>query len=265
MLEKSGYQKMMTSWAEKRRNIDDAVASLPVPMRTQAVGRLAKLKPVVPATEGLNVFKVAKDFETTHFTVGIDDKTGAIRKLARNGREWASAEHPLALFSYQTLSADDYAKFMASYVTSKADWAPQDFGKPNIEHFGAKSRIWTPTLVTCWTGENEDGHRMLVRLKIDDPAAEKSGLTAWPEKMYLELLFPKNEPVMKLAFYCFGKIANRLPEAMWLTFQPDAPDAKGWMFEKSDYPISPLEVVAGGNRHMHSVSKGIRYQGRIFD
>ena len=102
VFDKSGYQKMMTSWAEKRRNIDEAVASLPVPMKAQAVGRLAKLKPVVPGTEGLNVFKPAKDFETTHFTVGIDDKTGAIRKLSRNGREWASAEHPLALFSYQT-------------------------------------------------------------------------------------------------------------------------------------------------------------------
>ena len=72
-------------------------------------------------------------------TVGIDEKTGAIRKLRRNGREWATPEHPLALFSYQTLSADDYAKFMSSYVTSKADWAPQDFGKPNIAKFGAKN------------------------------------------------------------------------------------------------------------------------------
>jgi hypothetical protein len=260
ILEKSGYQKMMTSWAEKRRNIDDAVASLPIPMRAQAVGRLAKLRPVQPGTEGLNVFKAAKDFETAHFTVGLDEKTGAIRRLRGKGREWASAEHPLALFSYQTLSAEDYAKFMASYVTSKADWAPQDFGKPNIEHFGARSRTWTPTLVNCWSGESEDGHRLLARMKIDDAAAEKSGVVAWPEKIYLELLFPKNEPVMKVAFYCFGKVANRLPEAMWLTFQPDAPEAKGWMLEKSDYAVDPLAVVSGGNRHMHALSKGISYK-----
>src|SRR5580698_9671154 len=240
VLEKSGYQKMMTSWAEKRRNIDDAVASLPIPMRAQAVGRLSKLKPVVPGTEGLNVFKAAKDFETAHFTVGLDEKTGAIRRLSANGREWASPDHPLALFSYQTLSADDYAKFMASYVTSKADWAPQDFGKPNIEHFGARSRTWTPTLVNCLSGENEDGHRLLARMKIDDAAAEKSGVVAWPEKMHLELLFPKNEPVMKIMFYCFGKVANRLPEAMWLTFQPDAPESGDWVLEKSDYAVSPL-------------------------
>jgi hypothetical protein len=151
---------------------------------------------------------------------------------------------------------------MDSYVTSKADWAPQDFGKPNIEHFGARSRSWTPSLANCWSGENEEGHRLLARLRIDDVSAEKSGVVAWPEKMYLELLFPKAEPVMKLAFYCFGKKANRLPEAMWLTFQPDA---AGLMLEKSDYTVDPFAVVPGGNRHMHALSRGLRYKDFSID
>jgi len=257
-LERSGYRKMTTSWAEKRRNIDEAVTSLPEAMRAQAVGRLAKLRPVAPSTEGLNVFRAGKDFETEHFTVGLDEKTGAIRRLRSKstGREWASAEHPLALFSYQTLSAEDYARFMASYVTSKADWAPQDFGKPNIEHFGARSRTWTPQLVNCWSGED----RLLARLRIEDAAGEKSGLVAWPAKMYLELLFPKDEAVAKINFYCFGKIANRLPEAMWLTFQPEGMESQGWTLEKSDYAIDPLAVVRGGNRHMHALSRGLSYK-----
>jgi Domain of unknown function (DUF5054) len=261
-LDKSGYQKMTKSWAEKRRNIDDAVATLPAEMRAQAVGRLAKLRPVVPVTDGLNIFRPSKDLETAHFVVALDEKTGAIRRLRNKstGREWASAEHPLALFSYQTFSAEDYARFMASYVTSKADWAPQDFGKPNIEHFGARSRTWTPQLVKCWSSGSADGDRLLARLRIDDATSEKSGLVAWPATMYLELFFPKDHPVMKLAFYCFGKIANRLPEAMWLTFQPDLPAAGNWTLEKSDYKISPLAVVRGGNRHMHALSKGLAYQ-----
>jgi hypothetical protein len=263
VLEKSGYQKMITSWAEKRKNIDEAVATLPAPMRMQAVSRLAKLRPVAPVTDGLNVFKPGSELETPHFVVGLDEKTGAVKRLRSkaNGIERASADHPLALFTYQTFSADDYARFMASYVTSKADWAPQDFGKPNIEHFGARGRTWTPTLVNCWSGENEDGHRLIARLKIDDAAAEKSGVVAWPEKMYLELSFPKNDPVMKIAFYCFGKRANRLPEAMWLTFQPDAPESKNWRLEKSDYHhVNPMDVVPGGNRHMHALSKGLGYK-----
>ena len=262
-LEKSGYQKMITSWAEKRRNIDDAVAGLPAPMRAQAVGRLARLKPVVPSTEGLSILRANKELETTHFVVALDEKTGAIQRLQSkaDGREWATPEHPLALFSYQTFSADDYARFMDSYVTSKADWAPQDFGKPNIEHFGARSRTWTPSLVNCWS--SADGEKLLARLKIDDAAAEKSGVVAWPEKMYLELLFPKAEPVVRIAFYCFGKKAIRLPEAMWLTFQPE--DTASLMLEKSDYRVDPLGVVPGGNRHMHALSRGLRYKDFSID
>ena len=261
-LEKSGYQKMITSWAEKRRNIDDAVLGLPAPMKAQAVARLARLKPVVPSTEGLSVFRASKELETEHFVVALDEKTGAIRKLRSksNGREWATPEQPMALFSYQTFSADDYARFMNSYVTSKADWAPQDFGKPNIDHFGARSRTWTPSLVNCWS--SADGGKLLGRLRIEDTAAEKSGGVAWPKTMYLELLFPKEEAVVKIAFYCFGKIANRLPEAMCLTFQPDA---TGLMLEKSDCTVDPFAVVPGGNRHMHALSRGLRYKDFSID
>jgi hypothetical protein len=51
-----------------------------------------------------------------------------------------------------------------------------------------------------------------------------------------------------------------MPEAMWLSFQPDAPEAKNWSMEKSDYAIDPLAVVAGGNRHVHALSKGLSYK-----
>lgn len=263
VLDKSGYKKMITSWAEKRRNIDEAVATLPSAMRAQAVGRLAKLRPVVPSNEGLTVLRGARDVETEHYSVGLDEKTGAIRKLVRKstGREWASAEHPLALFSYQTFSAEDYARFLDSYVTSKADWAPQDFGKPNIEHFGAKSRTWTPTLVNSWSGETPEGVRVLARLRIEDAAAEKSGLVAWPGKMYMELLFPKSEPAMKVAFYCFDKKANRLPEAMWLSFHPDVAMVQELLMDKCDNQVSVADVVRGGNRHIHAVNQWVAWPG----
>ena len=56
------------------------------------------------------------------------------------GVEWASLEHPLALFTYQTLSPEQYTAFMARYLTIKTDWAPKDFGKPGIDALGVTAR-----------------------------------------------------------------------------------------------------------------------------
>src|SRR5258708_35514099 len=78
--------------------------------------------------------------------------------------------------------------------------------------------------------------------------------------MYLGLLLPKPEPVIHLTFSWFQKPATRLPEALWLSFRPIAPDPTGWTLEKSGEPVSPLDVVQSGNRHMHAVSKGFGYK-----
>ncbi|HLX44413.1 MAG TPA: DUF5054 domain-containing protein [Bryobacteraceae bacterium] len=263
-LDQTGYKKMTTSWAEKRDNIDVAVETLPASMRGEAKRSLAALKPVEPRPGSLQPFDARNDFESAHITLALDSRTGAIRRLRfkSTGREWASANRTLALFSYQTFSKADYDRFLESYVTSKADWAPQDFGKPNIEHFGAQSRVWEPKLLQCWAGTDARGDRVLAQLGIDDPGPVQSGLAAWPARMYLELIMPRAEPALEINFYCFDKIANRLPEAMWLTFRPDAAELGGWTLDKSDCAINPLEVVRGGNRHMHSLGRGLSYRDK---
>src|SRR5450432_953704 len=68
--------------------------------------------------------------------------------------------------------------------------------------------------------------------------------------------------VVDIRFSWFGKAANRMPEALWLTFQPAVSDPQGWLLDKSDGAVSPFDVVTGGNRAMHAVLGGLRYQGR---
>jgi hypothetical protein len=67
-------------------------------------------------------------------------------------------------------------------LKTKADWAEKDFGKPNIERFGAQSRTWLPVLTDCRHAGDTNGHTILAQLKIDDGEAEKSGRVAWPKK-----------------------------------------------------------------------------------
>ena len=263
MLDQPKYKVVQASWAEKRRDLSDAIGALPAPLREQATDRVRALQPVEPAIAGLDPHPAAEPIENAHFVVALDPRTGAISRLhdKRRGRDWASPQHPLALFSYQTLAKPDYDRFFEAYLKSKADWAPKDFGKPNIERFGAESRTWLPAVARCFAGSSAAGRTLVAQLHIADTEAEQAGRTAWPAKTYLELILPDGEPVVEVRLSWFGKAANRMPEALWLSFQPAASDARGWLLDKSGGTVSPFDVVTGGNRAMHAVLGGLRYQG----
>jgi hypothetical protein len=264
MLDQPKYKVVLFSWAEKRQDLLDGIATLPAPLRAEATARVHGLDSIEPRNEGLREHRAADPIETKHFEIALDPQTGAICRLRskQNGHDWASTERPLALFSYQTLSKIDFDRFLADYLTLHPDWAETDLGKPNIDRFGAQSRTWLPVLTDCRHSSDAKGHKVLARLKIDDPEAEKSGRVAWPRKMYLELTLPDTEPAVEISFSWFGKAATRMPEAFWLSFQPITSDPRGWLLDKSGSLISPFDVVTGGNRSMHAVLGGLHYQGR---
>ena len=260
MLPTKNYQVVQFSWQEKRQNLFAGIAALPSPLREQAQKSVDNLAAVPPRLAQKR--RVGTGIETPHFLLDIDPNTGALHRLysKKSKREWASSASPLALFSYQTLSQKDYAGFFDSYVISQADWAKKDFGKPNIERFGAVSQEWLPALEDLQAEEDEQGHRLLARLAIHDAGALRSGRAAFPQAMYLEIVLPNAAPEVQLNFSWFQKPATRLPEALWLSFQPIAPDPAGWTLEKTGEALSPLEVVLSGNRHLHAVSNGVSYQ-----
>ena len=262
MLDTKNYKVVEFSWQEKRKDLFDGIAALPASLQSEARSAVGALEPKAPEIGAASPYSAEKEIETKHFVLGVDAKTGAITKLRnkKSGREWASADHPLALFSYQTLSQKDYAQFFKNYVVSDADWAKKDFGKPNIERFGAESQEWLPSLVSLQVAKDAQGHRVLAQLEVRDAAAFDSGRAAFPQKMYLELLLPDSEPLVHLNFYWFGKPATRMPEAIWLSFDPIVSDPQSWMMEKSGEQVSPFDVVVAGGRHLHAVSPGVHHK-----
>ena len=262
MLDTKNYEVVLFSWQEKRQELSNGIATLPAALRSEAENALRDLQATPPKLANSRALSSPHEVETAHFTIGIDPATGAIRRLysKQRKREWASADHLLALFSYQTLSQQDYSQFFSSYVISEEDWAKKDFGKPNIERFGAKTQEWLPSVVDLQLEETKQGQRILSQSRIDDPESLRSGRAAFPEKMYLELWLPEAEPTCHLRFSWFNKRSTRMPEAMWLSFHPVAPDPNAWMLEKSGQQVSPTDVVIGGNRHMHALSKGFEYK-----
>ena len=214
MLDTPKYKVVTNSWVEKRADLDAAVQTLPSPLRTEANRRLTALKPRRPDVSKLTP------------------------------RE--SHEAPLFAISYQTLSKADYDRFLAQYITVQTDWAPKDFGKPNIEKFGAKSETVRPRLVSRWAGDN----RAVEQFEFDAPGA--------PREVWFEYTYARPASPSTLNVSWFGKRANRMPEALWLTVSPPAGDC---VLFKTGGTISPKDVVRGGNRHMHAISTGIRCGG----
>jgi hypothetical protein len=263
MLDTKNYKVVEFSWIEKRQDLLDGVATLPEALREEAQLVIAGVTPAWPvASPKAAVSAAGRPIETANFTVKIDSKTGAITELRNKatGREWASEKNPLALFTYQTLSDGDYQRFMGSYLTTKADWAQKDFGKPNIERFGARSEEWHAQSALVSVEETDSGHRVLIALAFKDDEAFNSGRASFPRSVFVELELPKDEAVIRLAVLWFGKPATRMPEALWLSFNPIVEDAKGWSLDKSGEAVSPFDVVASGNRHMHCLQKGFAHE-----
>ncbi len=262
MLDTKNYKVVEFSWSEKRQDLFDGIATLPTALRDEAQSAIRALTPQPPQIPQSSLHPAGKEIETAHFILALDPRSGAIHRLRnkQTGREWAAPDHPLALVSYQTLSPADYARFFANYIISTADWAKKDFGKPNIERFGAESREWQPTLSNIEIAEDGQNHHLLASLEIHDPEAFASGRASFPQKMYLKLTLPRAEPVIHLEFSWFQKPATRLPEALWLTFDPKVPDQQGWIMDKSGEQVSPFDVAAGGSRHLHAVSTGFSYR-----
>lgn len=260
MLDTKNYKVVEYSWQEKRQDLFDGVATLPEPLRAEARQTLESLKavkPTLPAKE----WPAGQPIETTHFILEIDPRSGAITRLRNKatGKEWASATDPIALVTYQTLSQEDYQQFLASYLTTKADWAAKDFGKPNIEKFGAASQEWHPAKAAVHVEESALGHRVVVELAFQDEEAAQSGRAAFPRSMYTELIFDRDKPAIRIDVSWFDKPATRLPEALWLTFKPVAQDNRGLQLHKCGEWISPFDVVVSGNRHMHALDTGFAW------
>jgi hypothetical protein len=255
------YKVVEFSWQEKRQDLLDALSAVPEALRGEAQKAIEALKPSEPGVPA-QAQPAGRPIETGHFILGVDPSTGAITRLRNKAtrREWANKDNPLALVAYQTLSDDDYDRFIKSYLTTTADWAYKDFGKPNIERLGAESRTWLPGSAAVNVEETADVHRIVIRPRFEDEKAFQAGLASFPRKVFVEILLPKPQPEIHITVSWFQKPPTRLPEALWLTFNPAMAGQKGWILNKCGEDISPFDVVESGNRRMHALDRGFSYR-----
>ena len=254
------YELVESSWAQKRGRVQQTLALLPLNLKQEAANALLALQPAPVSGDGFRSFDAHEALQTVHFEVRLDSATGALNGLKHrvSGRNWASAAHPLGLVAYQTFDATDFARFVSSYCSLPDEWwVKADFGKPGLEKVGAVARTREARLQSVVARRERNGWRLVEWLRFP---GVNDALEAPPACVQLQWFFPDDAPEAHLSMQWFDKPANRMPEALWLSFLPDSPEQSGWMLDKMGQSVSPLEVAPGGNRQMHAIERGMFYR-----
>ena len=164
------------------------------------------------------------------------------------------------MFQYETFAQADYDRFYRQYVKNEKlvrEWAVPDFTKPGMDGAEPEHKTWLPRLAGLFQRKDSRGDRFLLQLVYSAIPVEKYGC---PAEVTVEIDAPLDQPVLNFNVQWFHKAACRLPEAIWFSFIPRAPDPSGWRMEKLGQSVSPLEVIRDGNRSLHALGSGLRYQ-----
>jgi hypothetical protein len=227
---KDNFKQFEASWSEQRQYIDSALAELPPVLAEEAKLRLETLQPDVPDLDDAEIVDPSRQFDTAHFQVGFDPATGAIIHLIAPSLDitLAGHDHPLGLFRYQTFSSSDYERFYHQYNINRAKnwiWVLPDFTKPGLEDSIAASREYEPVMQHLYHEQSDAGHTFTVELRMPDEAHTLYGC---PRQVYLEIYFPDRAPMLQYRLIWFDKPANRMPEALWLSFNPKVSSPALW-------------------------------------
>lgn len=256
------YSHFASSWQEQRAYITRAVASLDAARHDEAQAALDALVPAVPSREGYAAFDPTAPLDASAYTVAVDPATGSIVRLDDKvrGNAWATREHTIGLFRYESFGQEDYDRWMRDYAINldlHGLWAHADYVKPGIDAVRPRPehRFYAPDLV--WAGFKRDGDALDVLLELRMPGACVEVLGA-PRRATVEYRFLSDRIEVRLQW--FDKQATRLPEALWFSFNPVIGDPEGWKLDKMGQWVSPLEVVRGGGRFLHAVQSGARVE-----
>ena len=220
------------------------------------------------------------DFSSKFWRLRFDESTGAISGLTFLGKKskisspvdgilsstcpgcqnWASATALLSNLVYSTFDEASYDVIWQHYAhrtTPFPDWFLKDFGKPNATSMGGARRLdAVPVLKKAWHQDNDkDSLHVVLEAAFDKGLVRHAGA---PAAVYYEITSPSDSDDLFIDVILENKTATRLPEALWLRWEPalSAVDSNSWVMSKLGSWISPLEVIRNGSMGMHAVDDG---------
>ena len=244
------FRKFEQSWEEQRGYVYQAVENLPESETKEAakaaISEYQAQLPDFSAMEAVPGNEICLKGWTIRW-----DKTGAVCYLEKNGIVYADEDHHLGMFRYEAFSEEEVEGFKARYLKEhmkKVWWATNDFGKIGLSRDMQEYYTCDGVLQTAYT----DGDKLYLVLDCDPVAKTRHGC---PGSMYLCLMPEADRIVFDFAW--FDKPAYRVPEALWLEFNPVKPLTG---IRKLGSDIHPLEVISLGNRELHATEGLLCFQ-----
>ncbi|MEI2297378.1 DUF5054 domain-containing protein [Ensifer sp. MJa1] len=230
------------SWAEQHAYLEQAVAELDGEDAARAGAALVELA-VPPRPEPA---VSAARLEVGGWIIDLDPTTGDVVALtAPDGRTIRGAEGSLIAYRYESYDAGDVRRHMDTYLTQWMDWAVLDHDKPGLANVAeARSQTYSPKL------RGTTATSIVAEMPIE--AVEHLGA---PTEIALEFSAGANGLDIRLALY--GKNANRMPEASFLSFTPEGRSA--WSVRKMGQWHATDNFARAGGAQLQAVT-GVRGQ-----
>ncbi|WDZ80230.1 DUF5054 domain-containing protein (plasmid) [Ensifer adhaerens] len=234
------FQYTEASWAEQRAYLDQAVAELDADDAVRAQAALAELT-VPPRPESA---EAATRLDVGGWVIDLDPASGDVAALtAPDGRTIRGANGSLIAYRYESYDAGDVRRHMDTYLTHWMDWAVLDHDKPGLALVTeARSQSYRPRLLGTTATS--------IISALPGEAVEQLGA---PAEIALEFSAGANGLDIRLTLY--GKNANRMPEASFLSFTPEGHSA--WSVRKMALWHRTDNFALGGGAQLQAVT-GVR-------
>ena len=233
----------------------------------EAAAARAALAPSPPDLAGFSqvspadTFGACGRFAAARFSAA-DGSLAALTDGA-TGWQWVApgAAVGLGAFAYRTYTEADFDVWNREY---NPNCGPPcgDFAKQGMDSAAPVNKTWLPTLQSLWR-RNAPAQpcSFLAQLALDPATVALYGGMA---SIYLNFTLDPDPlapaPTVAVTLSWLGKTSTRMAEAAWLSFAPNVGGAAGdaaWTMDILGLPVSPLEVVPMGTRHIHAVDDGV--------
>lgn len=236
------YKKMEKSWAEQRGFMYDAVSKLSPEVKAECEKAMSEAQRKEADISGMREIKVNEITTVGNSKISIGE-TGKITFLELSNKIIVNNNKGIFEPLYEQFSYDEYIRLHKRYHRIDVDWAIEDFTKIGME-VASKQYYSCGTSAKAYT----DGEKIIIKYLFDPIAVKEMGAPA-----RADAIISFDDDKMLFDFGWFDKPANRVAEALWLSFGADMQNPR---ISKFGSEIDPYHVVSRGNRNLHATDFG---------